>query len=120
MNHPRLSLFLLLAAWCPLALASSPVAPAAQPVPSPTPAAHSNSHPHPHSMAMAGMGKDQMFAMLDADKNGSISRAEFDAHHTAMHKAYGGAMHHGPAGCMPMEPAAVPEAVDAPKADAGK
>ena len=27
---------------------------------------------------------DSMFAMLDADKDGSISRAEFDAHHAMM------------------------------------
>jgi Spy/CpxP family protein refolding chaperone len=32
---------------------------------------------------------DKMFGMLDANKDGSISRAEFDEHHAAMRKMHG-------------------------------
>ena len=31
---------------------------------------------------------DEMFAMMDANKDGSVSRAEFDQHHDAMMKKH--------------------------------
>ena len=32
--------------------------------------------------------RGEMFAMMDADKDGSVSRAEFDQHHEAMWKQH--------------------------------
>lgn len=139
MKLSRLTLAFALAASCGLATA--------QTAPAPAPAAHV--HPTGATPAaapmpgrgMMGMGSpeqhkmkmDQMFAAADANKDGSISRAEFDAHHAAMRGGQGGpgAMQHGGmmhqgmkpgAGnmghCMPMD--ATPQADDEPKADAGK
>ncbi len=59
---------------------------------------------------------DEMFAQMDANSDGSISKAEFNAHHTAMmarHRAMMDGMHKKmpPAGA----PAAAPEAKPEPE-----
>jgi len=45
---------------------------------------------HDHAMSDADRAKhmDEMFAMLDADGNGVIDRAEFDKHHEAMRRGH--------------------------------
>ena len=64
---------------------------------------------HEHAMSDADRARhmDEMFAMLDADGNGVIDRAEFDKHHEHMRGM------HEPQD--PAEPA--PKAAPAPAAD---